>query len=962
MFYFISCEFDDGDKLSLCITSKSLMKYMHRDQGSFKTESGKTTYTYTYDDTHDLKTMDFFNKIDHQYIHDNYLYTDLLRMLYMAKRHITDFEISDKTYRVLSDWISGIIEYEKWEMISQKKDLITYIIQKRFWPYFNSFSTEWKNINASVRGEYPENLTGITKKVYNKEDPVDDLGEKTNGTSKPSSSQDSNKKSQVIHVKLPNLLSLLGPKSYFNPAMQKMIISDNTHNYEYIKVTTSEQYHDIDEIVNTLRMFKFLGMDKLCIVYAMSSCINFNSAHIIRNTSFWGIVESCTLPGISKHDYNLLISYFVYYAINIINYEEYLSYNTVIPETTRIYDYLEVFCKMKDFSQMPFENHPYVQIYSSYIYKSKLLPLYLGTQKRKFNTMECFKQRFSWATKGVFDNIDLKLYKAVISGSILIPCVVTNPLEDKFVGTDMFQYLTDMEILELYGLHPVNDHTSFDLFKSASDTRLPQDRLEIVKSRNSLEIERDEFLNYLECYYPSYRSLTDDDRIEMLYANVPWKSVEIYNKIKALDLADTFDWTTWRKNRDKEKDEKIVKTRRTWFYGLFEKDKSRLIAEIGNDLLALLSNKQKTDIIKKPKIKAKVFIHYPKKKKAYLSSDEEESEDREFEESDDSYTKIGNGDYPEFDPNSEPESEDEFVKETEYIDAIYAYNEKLKSLNCDRLWYLINNETILNSKFNKLWQEDKLKVPVSDIKPGFNQLSDVDISIHTNDINEFRRIAYELYEEIRDAALKLNGNPVYIKRKTSKTLFKYYIFGPGLLRDIDLFCVFKSPEVLVKGYHLGIVRMYYDTHVVKIFNSCFMSLLTGINFNYKWLSCNKIPGDIILKYTQRGYSTMLNSNEIKALTKYVKTSERWSGCVSETDIMGLVYDSNPFFYPESFNSGIRLGLRSMAWTKTKFITSFKQLNGCITYIEHLGDIKLVNDRQTSIAVPNKKIITNIINL
>ena len=88
-----------------------------------------------------------------------------------------------------------------------------------------------------------------------------------------------------------------------------------------------------------------------------------------------------------------------------------------------------------------------------------------------------------------------------------------------------------------------------------------------------------------------------------------------------------------------------------------------------------------------------------------------------------------------------------------------------------------------------------------------------------------------------------------------------------LTRDIDLFATYKTPCELVKNYHLDAVRMYYDSYTVRMYNSCFAALSTGINATYKWFSCNKIPCEIVLKYAQRGYSTLLNNGEAMSLKK-----------------------------------------------------------------------------------------------
>lgn len=150
----------------------------------------------------------------------------------------------------------------------------------------------------------------------------------------------------------------------------------------------------------------------------------------------------------------------------------------------------------------------------------------------------------------------------------------------------------------------------------------------------------------------------------------------------------------------------------------------------------------------------------------------------------------------------------------------------------------------------------------------------------------------QLFERIKKN-LEFRGE-VYITEIYTLSSFKFKIYGPGLTRPIDLFKIPYHASKMVKKFHMPVVRMWYEgmysvertrlglvsetpnSHAgLKMFDSCVRALLSGVNNSYKWFSCNKITGDIILKYAQRGYTTILNTIERSVINSYLNTSERW---------------------------------------------------------------------------------------
>jgi hypothetical protein len=204
--------------------------------------------------------------------------------------------------------------------------------------------------------------------------------------------------------------------------------------------------------------------------------------------------------------------------------------------------------------------------------------------------------------------------------------------------------------------------------------------------------------------------------------------------------------------------------------------------------------------------------------------------------------------------------------------------------------------------------KDQRSVPVI----GYNQLSDIDISITTRGIETFKINALSLFYQIK--ANCVHRGDIFIKEIKTIASIKFKIYGPGLSRPIDLFRIPYSPAKMVKKFHVHCVKMYYDNNLT-MFRSCVSSLLSGVNETYKWFSCNKIPIDVLLKYAQRGITIILNSNERNAISKFLKTDTRWGLALKdmkiETDkIYGCVTHRHPFFHPGLHGSGIRKTLRA----------------------------------------------------
>jgi hypothetical protein len=107
-----------------------------------------------------------------------------------------------------------------------------------------------------------------------------------------------------------------------------------------------------------------------------------------------------------------------------------------------------------------------------------------------------------------------------------------------------------------------------------------------------------------------------------------------------------------------------------------------------------------------------------------------------------------------------------------------------------------------------------------------------------------------------------------------KTENKHKYIVSGMPRDVDIFHVDCIESVLVK-YHLGCVRAFYDGSRVKCFPSFITAAKLGLNTDIRWTSNRKDVRDIVMKYFQRGFGTILNGKDRQNLVDYVNNSTQW---------------------------------------------------------------------------------------
>lgn len=147
---------------------------------------------------------------------------------------------------------------------------------------------------------------------------------------------------------------------------------------------------------------------------------------ILNNIQVWNIMENI----MNKPNVRLIMNYCMFYGLFLLGREE------VVIEKNITKDYRFTFNasiarQIPQIMDTSVNNNPW----NTYIVGSQKTSdriIFHADGKRRLTSEKVFNRRFNIATGGVFKNIDLKKFGAIVTGSILAPCAAYNPLEKLF--------------------------------------------------------------------------------------------------------------------------------------------------------------------------------------------------------------------------------------------------------------------------------------------------------------------------------------------------------------------------------------------------------------------------------------------------------------------------------------------------------------------------------------------------
>lgn len=645
---------------------------------------------------------------------------DLLEITCAVRREFENYLPPAYLCELINTFINSLFVSSFWKEISSHKDCGFVRMIKRRFTYHNSTDNLWKETGKHFRtlNTYPNEFCGEIK---------EDMIVADRETRKNEWSKIQRKAIEIYNaINVPH-------KAYKNNVDIKELEEYKDSNYNTVYALESQFYPQLNEYKYLIGLFRRAGLTKMAIKLMCVMPLTHKYCGVIKCKWFWDEWNSLI------HNRQLK-NFIIYYSMYILKLEEIKSYYSVPHKARFVFSLDEAALFSENIGKVDIDKHPLIHLMEPLSYKRSYLPYFLEGERR-INTMDTFIERLSIATGGLLDDIDLREYNAVLSGSILVPCVATNPLEKRF---------------------------------------------NVDESSTAFRV-------YLECYYPSYRSVEDSE---------------------------------------------------------FE---------------------------------------------GYVTPEQTEQQ-----------------------------------------------------------YQAQKHEDMNNCKHTHKYDIDKAVA--------YNILSDLDISIHTDTFDNFKIQAYSLFERMRD---KLTDKRIYMRRIQRAKTFKYSIYGAGILRPIDLFWITKSPETFVDQFHLGVVRMFWNGSTIRIMQSALAALLTGINHDYRWMSCSKSPAIPIIKYVQRGYTTPLNSEERSVFANYLAKKEEWQ--IAATDLAQIYVPArtdNIIFRPDHSNFGIRYGLKPMhKITSHKYDTKISKRNAIwIDTTVHIGkyEVPYYNENRNSVGCPTIEMIDNFI--
>jgi hypothetical protein len=251
--------------------------------------------------------------------------------------------------------------------------------------------------------------------------------------------------------------------------------ANRQNNFLEWNVMPVTEYPDLSKLIKSILIFAKLGLTTQAYMMFMKLLITPTHCHICKSSDIWKWLN----PKLEEDkDLMEIIKYCYSYAMYILRQEETVMFSQVNLKY-RVLITLDEAVHMPTFHNTHIERSPYILQLTGGTLLRDTMPYYL-TGKRSINNIKEFNRRFDIATGGAFRGVDFKALGAAITGSILIPCVQKSPLENGF-----------------------ND--------------LEWDRSRSIKVEYPYMIDTPTtnediaFANFLEYYYPSYVSLSDDD-------------------------------------------------------------------------------------------------------------------------------------------------------------------------------------------------------------------------------------------------------------------------------------------------------------------------------------------------------------------------------------------------------------------------------------------------------------------
>ena len=454
---------------------------------------------------------------------------NLLTLIIAIRKHFPNFSVDSKIHQCINRYIDELFNQSFWIRLSNSVDCSFEKMDRRKFPYFNCVDEDWKSINTrAIQSEnpYPAEMNGerrmekaVTSTSVERRDGWKSIEQKAidlirnfeikeeeikiedDGSIKNFSPDLAIKihDKKDVNVEVHNAVTYR-PKKDANAEKNAESIDSN---YSAFDLLEPQFYPNLDEYYSFISLLYKAGLTNQVIKLLYILPLTYECCHIIKTEWFWKFWNDLIYD-------EQLKNFVIYYAMYILKHEEIKSYSAVPANARFAFDINEARLISENIPHIGIDKHPLIHLMEPLGYKSSYMPYFLDGE-RKINSLEVFKHRLSIATGGLLDNIDLSKYHACLSGSILVPCIATNPLEERFK-------------------HAKSSHLSYvinDLFDSILDGSFDANKINEAKAGD------DAFKLFMNCYYPSYSSVPAEELVKFME---PVQDEEQYQAQKKEDL------------------------------------------------------------------------------------------------------------------------------------------------------------------------------------------------------------------------------------------------------------------------------------------------------------------------------------------------------------------------------------------------------------------------------------------
>jgi hypothetical protein len=332
-----------------------------------------------------------------------------------------------------------------WNQMANKTEYTYYQFEKRNWPVRKQNNIDWQTIAKKlglVEKVYPGEAFMVKERKFPKlKDPKDDkdkevkvrnhiyLAAEVNHINDQEEDLDTGSDLEDDS----DLLHLLNDKEKQvkrDEKLRKLRLESNysTYGIPDIKEIENRIGFTKNDVNNVFDAAITIGQRELAVLYACKLFVSRKYYHlVIKNVSFMERIKNLMGENMRIHK---LIKYVMSYSFYMMLKEERLLGREITKNNRSIME-------EDEFRALPvfdgeLEESPYcTEIYHNSNEKKlrEQLPMHLYGE-RKFTEKKEFKRRLNILTGNMLKGIDLSDHGAFLTGSSLVPCIVTNPLEE----------------------------------------------------------------------------------------------------------------------------------------------------------------------------------------------------------------------------------------------------------------------------------------------------------------------------------------------------------------------------------------------------------------------------------------------------------------------------------------------------------------------------------------------------